>query len=102
MRNLVENALKYADEGVKVGIALTQEADRLSMAVSDNGWGIPARYQKKIFRQFYQVPREADRLQKGYGIGLTQTKYIIEEHGGTIGVQSAESKGSVFTVTLPL
>ena len=102
LRNLVENALKYADEGVKVGIALTQEADRLSMAVSDNGWGIPARYQKKIFRQFYQVPREADRLQKGYGIGLTQTKYIIEEHGGTIGVQSAESKGSVFTVTLPL
>lgn len=102
LRNLVENALKYADEDVKVEIALTQEADRLSMAVSDNGWGIPARCQKKIFRQFYQVPREADRLQKGYGIGLTQTKYIIEEHEGTIGVQSTEGKGSVFTVVLPL
>lgn len=102
LRNLVENALKYADEGVKVEIALTQEADRLSMTVSDNGWGIPARYQKKIFRQFYQVPREADRLQKGYGIGLTQAKYIIDEHGGTIGVQSTEGKGSVFTVVLPL
>ena len=102
LRNLVENALKYADEGVKVEIALTQEADRLSMAVRDNGWGIPARCQKKIFRQFYQVPREADRLQKGYGIGLTQAKYIIDEHGGTIGVQSTEGKGSVFTVVLPL
>lgn len=102
LRNLVENALKYADEGVKVEIVLTQEADKFSMAVSDNGWGIPARYQKKIFRQFYQVPREADRLQKGYGIGLTQAKYIIDEHGGTIGVLSTEGKGSVFTVTLPL
>ena len=102
LRNLVENALKYADEGVKVEIVLTQEADKLSMAVSDNGWGIPARYQKKIFRQFYQVPREADRLQKGYGIGLTQTKYIIGEHEGTISVQSTEGKGSVFTVVLPL
>lgn len=101
LRNLVENSLKYADSGVKVEVILSVEGGKLQVAVKDNGWGIAPQYQKKLFRQFYQVPRDEKPRQKGYGIGLAQAKYIIEEHGGDIKVQSAEGKGSTFIFTIP-
>lgn len=102
IRNLVENALKYSDNGVKVVVTLSATEDMLQVAVRDNGWGIAPKYQKKLFHQFYQVPREADKICKGYGIGLAQSKYIIDEHKGKIGVRSAEGEGSVFTFAIPL
>lgn len=101
LRNLVENSLKYADSGVKVEVILSVEGGKMQIAVKDNGWGIAPQYQKKLFRQFYQVPRDEKPRQKGYGIGLAQAKYIIEEHGGDIKVQSAEGKGSTFIFTIP-
>lgn len=102
IRNLVENALKYSDAGVSVKMILSTTNRWLQVSVEDNGWGIAPRYQKKLFQQFYQVPREEDKICKGYGIGLAQSKYIIEEHGGKIQVNSAEGKGSVFTFNIPL
>ncbi len=102
LRNLVENSLKYADSGVVVEVILGKTDGKLCIAVKDNGWGIAPQYHKKLFVQFYQVPRGEDRRQKGYGIGLAQAKYIIDEHGGDIKVESAEDKGSTFTFTIPL
>lgn len=102
MRNLVENALKYSDDGVTVKVVLSVAGDTLQVAVKDNGWGISPKYQKKLFRQFYQVPRGKEKICKGYGIGLAQSKYIIDEHKGKIGVKSSEGEGSVFTFTIPL
>lgn len=101
IRNLIENALKYSDDGVIITVTLEQSGHTVAVSVADNGWGIPRRYQKKIFTQFYQVPRE-NRLQKGYGIGLAQVKSIINEHGGNIKVESEENRGTVFTFTLPV
>lgn len=102
IRNLVENALKYSDDGVMVKVVLAVVDDMLQVSVQDNGWGIAPQYQKKLFRQFYQVPRGEDRIRKGYGIGLAQSKYIIDEHKGKIRVESIEGKGSVFTFAIPL
>lgn len=102
IRNLLENALKYSDDGVVVTVSLSIQGEMMQVAVKDNGWGIAPRYQKKLFDQFYQVPRSEEQPHKGYGIGLTQAKYIINEHGGTIKVKSAEAEGSVFTFTIPL
>lgn len=102
IRNLVENALKYSDDGVTVKVILSVIDGMLQVSVQDNGWGIAPQYQKKLFRQFYQVPRGEERICKGYGIGLAQTKYIIDEHKGKITVKSAEGEGSVFTFTIPL
>lgn len=102
IRNLIENALKYSDDGVVVTVSLSIQGEMMQVAVKDNGWGIAPRYQKKLFDQFYQVPRSEEQPHKGYGIGLTQAKYIINEHGGTIKVKSAEAEGSVFTFTIPL
>lgn len=102
IRNLVENALKYSDDGVAVNVILSVTDNMLQVSVHDNGWGIAPQYQKKLFQQFYQVPRGEERICKGYGIGLAQSKYIIDEHKGKIKVESTEEKGSVFTFTIPL
>lgn len=102
IRNLVENALKYSDDGVNVKVTVQTADGRLQVAVLDDGWGIAPQYQKKLFRQFYQVPRGADRIRKGYGIGLAQSKYIIDAHKGKISVKSAEGKGSEFSFTIPV
>ena len=102
IRNLVENALKYSDDGVNVKVTLQTADGMLQVAVQDDGWGIAPRYQKKLFRQFYQVPRGADRIRKGYGIGLAQSKYIIDAHKGKLSVKSAEGKGSEFSFTIPV
>nr|WP_308757947.1 HAMP domain-containing sensor histidine kinase [uncultured Bacteroides sp.] len=101
-RNLIENSLKYSDEGVAVEVSLSIKEGVLQVSVEDNGWGIAPCYQKDLFKQFYQVPRSKECVQKGYGIGLTQAKYIINEHGGNIKVKSAEKEGSIFTFTIPL
>lgn len=102
IRNLVENALKYSDDGVNVKVTLQKMDGMLQVAVQDDGWGIAPQYQKKLFRQFYQVPRGADRIRKGYGIGLAQSKYIIDAHKGKLSVKSAEGKGSEFSFTIPV
>lgn len=102
IRNLVENALKYSDDGVKVEVALSVLNGMLRVAVIDDGWGIAPKYRKKLFRQFYQVPRGEEKVRKGYGIGLAQSKYIIDEHKGKIAVESSEGEGSEFTFTIPL
>lgn len=102
IRNLLENALKYSDEDVEVTVTLETKGQMLAVSVKDNGWGIAPQHQKKLFTQFYQVPRDADKLRRGYGIGLAQAKYIIEEHQGEIKISSEENKGSLFTFTVPL
>lgn len=102
IRNLLENALKYSDEEVEVTVTMETKEQILAVSVKDNGWGIAPQHQKKLFTQFYQVPRDEDKLRRGYGIGLAQAKYIIEEHQGEIKVSSEENKGSLFTFTVPL
>lgn len=102
IRNLVENALKYSDDGVEIIIRVTKRKGQAILTVSDNGWGISRKYQKKIFTQFFQVPREQMAHQRGYGIGLAYVKYIMESHGGNISVESIPQKGSTFICKFPL
>ena len=102
IRNLVENALKYSDDGVQIIIRISKKETQAIFTVKDNGWGIAPKYQKKIFTQFFQVPREQMAHQRGYGIGLAYTKYIIEAHGGSISVESIPGKGSIFICKFPL
>ena len=101
IRNLMENALKYSDAGVMIEVSLSIVNERLRVSVKDNGWGIAPCHQRKLFTQFYRVPRSEEQQQKGYGIGLAQSQYIINEHGGEIMVKSAEGEGSTFTFIIP-
>lgn len=101
IRNLIENSLKYSDNGVLVTVSMSISGDMVQVSIKDNGWGISPKYQKKIFSQFYQVPRNKDKSLKGYGIGLAYTHSIIKEHGGKITVASSENKGSIFSFVIP-
>ena len=101
IRNLTENAVKYADEGVKVNIGIRKDTNNnLVVSISDNGWGISPKDQKQIFKQYYRVPHK--NAPKGHGIGLALVKYVVEAHGGNISVNSELGKGSTFTFNIPI
>ena len=74
----------------------------VEFSVKDNGVGIPADKQAKIFEKFYQVDTSASRSHGGFGIGLSICKSVVEKHGGHIEVRSAPYEGSTFTVKLPV
>ena len=99
--NLLENALKYSDNNVHITVELTAQKGTATIKVKDNGWGIDKKHQKKIFTQFYQVPKGKDRLQNGYGIGLAFVKHILQQHNGNITVDSKPGEGSTFICQLP-
>lgn len=101
--NLISNALKFTEHGGSVAVQsrFFSKNDLVEISVIDNGRGIPGDKLGSIFGRFEQV-QSTDATEKGgAGLGLTICKRIVEEHGGTIGVDSAEGKGSRFWFTLP-
>ncbi len=101
--NLVHNAIKFTPDGGEVGLALRQRGAEAVITVRDTGIGIAPEDQKHIFDRFYQVDTSRKHADgDGSGLGLSIARWIAEAHGGSIAVESALGKGSVFTVTLPL
>ncbi|HUX59895.1 MAG TPA: ATP-binding protein, partial [Ignavibacteriaceae bacterium] len=104
INNLVNNALKFSEEG-EVTVAVSKEniEDKLwsVIKVSDTGIGIPQKSINLIFEEFRQASEGLNRNYEGTGIGLTITKRIVEMMGGIISVESIEGKGSTFTVRFP-
>ena len=99
--NLLDNAVKYSPGDAPVTMALSQQARAVSIAVRDEGIGIPSGEQREIFRKFVRGTQAKAENIKGTGIGLAMVHYIAEAHGGTIAVDSEPGRGSTFTVTLP-
>lgn len=101
--NLIENAFDYTDD--KIWVHGRDHDDQIYVSVRDNGLGIPASEQAKIFKPFYRVEDEArsreDRRFGGSGLGLHICKRIVEAHDGEIQVDSSPGEGSTFTVILP-
>jgi len=95
--NLIMNAVHAMSEGGTLRIGLDQEKEMVKLTVSDTGHGIPNEVLNKIFDPFFTTKE----FGKGTGLGLTVVKGIIEEHHGTITVESQEGKGTTFTVLLP-
>jgi signal transduction histidine kinase len=101
--NLLNNAAKYTPEGGHIGLSLRTDGDEAIIAVSDNGLGIPADMQSKVFQLFAQVENHADRARGGLGIGLALVKQLVAMHDGAVSAESAGlGQGSVFTVRIPL
>lgn len=97
--NLLSNAFKYTPDNGSITVSYEYDGNCLTFKVADTGEGISERDLGNIFDRFYQV----DRIHpKGSGIGLSLAKAFVELHGGTISVESALNKGSVFSVTLPV
>lgn len=97
--NLIQNAIKYTDEGT-VEIILTEEEKNVKIEVRDSGIGIPEYDLSRIFERFYRVDKARSRAAGGTGLGLAIVKHIVEAHGSKVEVQSEVSKGSVFSFRL--
>lgn len=99
--NLIDNALKYSNEGGLVNVQAFQDGDFIKVAVEDHGIGMPGNVISNLFHKFYRSHRSRETV-AGTGIGLYISKAIVESHGGKIGVISAEGKGSIFWFTVPI
>src|SRR6267154_1206268 len=100
--NLLDNAVKYTPSGGEVSITLGSQNGEGRIVVTDNGIGIPAEDQPRIFDRFYRVDKTRSRALGGAGLGLAIARWIAEGHGGSLSVESAPGTGSAFTVELPL
>jgi signal transduction histidine kinase len=98
--NLVSNALKSTFDGT-IHISITTEGAFARMSVSDTGTGIPEHELPHVFERFRRVEGARRRSHEGTGIGLALVKELVEQHGGSISVQSTQDAGSTFTVTIP-
>jgi two-component system phosphate regulon sensor histidine kinase PhoR len=99
--NLLDNALKYSLLNPEIKISLKEEGANLILSVKDNGIGIPAEYQKKVFEKFFRVPTGDVHNIKGYGLGLSYVESVVRGHKGTIKVESEPGIGSNFIITFP-
>jgi two-component system sensor histidine kinase SenX3 len=100
--NLLDNAVKYSEEGspVDVRVAVDDVADRVSIDVRDQGAGIPTRDHERVFERFYRVDRgRADA--PGTGLGLAIVRHVADNLGGEVHLMSREGEGSTFTLVLP-
>lgn len=102
LRNLVDNAVQYTRRPPDIVISARAEGDGLRIAVSDNGLGLSPENRKRVFEKYFRVPTGNVHDVKGFGLGLSYAQLIVRAHGGTIGVQSEEGRGSTFEIALPL
>lgn len=99
--NLMDNALKYSNTEPEIMIQTFSKDGTLILTVSDNGIGIEQEYKQRVFEKFFRVPTGDVHDVKGFGLGLTYIKNIVELHGGTIELQSEREKGTAFIIRLP-
>ncbi|MFN3866727.1 MAG: sensor histidine kinase [Demequina sp.] len=100
VRNLIDNAVNYSDEGSKVAITLDSVDDVVSIGVIDQGIGISPEDQDRIFERFYRTDPARSRETGGTGLGLSIVKHVALQHSGTVEVWSQPSVGSTFTFRL--
>jgi two-component system sensor histidine kinase KdpD len=98
--NLLENAVKYTPPGTPIEISAASEQNELVVTVSDQGQGIPAGEEKRIFEKFHRIVSEGN--QGGAGLGLTICRSIVEAHGGRIWADNTSLGGAAFHFALPL
>ncbi|MFM2251166.1 MAG: hypothetical protein RLZZ358_2096 [Bacteroidota bacterium] len=99
--NLLDNANKYSPSNPKIRVAVKEQGSEVQITFQDQGIGMSRDAVKKIFDKFYRVPTGNVHDVKGFGLGLSYVKTMLEAHHGTIQVQSELGKGSTFTINLP-
>jgi signal transduction histidine kinase len=102
LENLVSNSVKYTPKGGHVSVEFRQSATGgLDISVRDSGIGIPVSEQAQLFSEFFRASNAKQAEADGTGLGLAIVKQVVDSHGGTIEVESAEDAGSLFRVTIP-
>jgi len=99
--NLVENAIKFTPRGGQVALAGETGKDQVQLTIRDTGIGIPAEEMPRIFEKFYQVdPTQAGQV-RGFGLGLFYARQFIQDHHGTMTIESLPGAGTTVAITLP-
>src|SRR5690349_10858135 len=101
LMNLLGNAVKFTPEGGRIEVAARAMGESVRVDVRDNGPGIPAEEQERIFEAFYRLGR-SEKAIEGTGLGLAITRRLVELHGGHLGIESRPGEGSCFFFTLPV
>jgi two-component system sensor histidine kinase SenX3 len=99
--NLLENAVNYSPRGTRVGLGVRCVGDTVEISIADEGIGIAEKDLERVFERFYRADPARSRETGGTGLGLAIVKHIVTNHGGSVGVWSAEGAGSTFTLRLP-
>ncbi len=99
--NLLDNAINYTPRGGEVAISAEDGEALVLISVTDTGIGIMSHDIPRLFERFYRADKARSRASGGTGLGLSIVKHIVENHGGSVGVQSEFNKGSTFTFTVP-
>ena len=102
LMNLLINAIKYTEENGRIDIDVVPRGREVQIIVMDNGIGIAEKELPRLFERFYRVDKARSRSMGGTGLGLSIAKQIIEEHEGTIVIESKEGRGTTVIVTLPI
>jgi two-component system, OmpR family, phosphate regulon sensor histidine kinase PhoR len=100
--NLIQNASMYSTEGKSITLNVTKGADKVTLEIQDQGYGIPESELERIFERFYRVDTNRSREQGGTGLGLSIVKHITKLHSGWISVKSNVGQGSTFTINFPI
>lgn len=101
LSNLIDNAIKYSNEGGAVSVTAAAQGDFVKVSVEDQGIGMPGSVVSNLFHKFYRSHRSRETV-AGTGIGLYICKAIVESHGGKVSVRSIEGQGSTFDFSLPI
>ena len=102
LTNLVTNAIKYSPERTTVIVSTALEAEAVRVCVEDRGYGIPPEAVDRVWEKFYRVVREGqEKDEESTGLGLAFVREVVEQHGGTVELQTEEGRGSRFSFTLP-
>jgi signal transduction histidine kinase len=99
--NLLHNAMKYSGKSREIGLSAKKEGWFILIEVQDQGVGIEAKEQNKIFDKFYRIPSPENERLPGTGLGLALVAAIVKAHRGRLQVESVQGKGSTFTLFLP-
>lgn len=97
---LVDNAIKFSHANSEVEIRLAEQGNHVIISVTDRGIGIAPEIRPRIFDRFFHLEKSGDQLYSGLGIGLSITRQVIQQHRGTLDVESEPGKGSTFTISL--
>ncbi|MEP6724256.1 MAG: ATP-binding protein, partial [Bacteroidota bacterium] len=100
--NLVDNAVKYSKDNLVIKITTLNTGKHIQVRIEDNGIGMNKETQKRIFEKFYRAHTGNVHNVKGFGLGLSYVKTMIDAHGGKIKVESAAGKGTTFIIDMPL
>ena len=102
VKNLVSNAIKYSPERTTVTVSTALEAEAVRLCVEDRGYGIPAEAKDRVWEKFYRVVRDGqEKDEESTGLGLSFVREVVEQHGGTVDLESEVGRGSKFSFTLP-